>query len=270
MNEIIKSFNSRGLEVAVKKAWYESSAVNFDKLEQPFIKALITFCPLYKLGSLKRSQLMVSQVSIEESRVANKWAALKKVLTAMQSHLTDMGGVLDLHAVFADKAVLLAGVPTEKDYQALNEHSALYKLTLDQFCIEQSLNYTYRRYTDLSVPGPDFVNPNAKIPGANNGLTASELIGHLNAFLESESISSQVTNNNKNRKLVEKLHSLGGKSSSEEVYWLVTGYLAFDYMIPSLAGENGVYLATERFEPLFGISNMTPSLKEMARVHIKS
>ena len=58
--------------------------------------------------------------------------------------------------------------------------------------------------------------------------------------------------------------------SSEGVFWLTTGYLAFDYRIPEIVGENGVYLATERFEPLFGISTFTSGLKEMPRVSLKA
>lgn len=265
-----QSVDTQGLSSVVKKTWPESATVNFDVLEGAVINTLITFCPLYKPGALKESQLTMPPVSIEESRVANKWAAVKKVLAAIQGYLTSVAGELNLHAVFANKAVLLAQEPTDGDYQVLGEHSAVYKSVLNQFCYEQGINCSYNTYTDLAVPGSDFVNPIAKVPGATNGLIWRQLIGYFNTFLESEGIPSRVVDNKKNRRLVEKLHSLGGKTTSEEVYWLVTGYLAFDHIIPKLVGANGLYIATERFEPLFGISNMTPSLKAMPRIHLKA
>jgi|SRR3989344_157620 len=269
-----EDFDSKSLGLVIQKSWPESIMVNSHALEGPNVKALLTFCPLYKPGALKDSTLMTPPTLIEGSRVANKWLALQAVLTTMQGYLKSVGGGLDVQAVFADKAVLLAHDPTDLDHLALRHHSNIYREVMNQYCNEQDIHYTYATYTDLHVPGPVFVNPKAPIhrlaSDEDTMSLESRLIADLNTFLRKEEIPSQVIDNRKIRKLMQKLHSLGGGTSSEEVYWLVTGYLAFDHIISNLVSPNGLYIATERFEPLFGISNMTPSLHAMPRIHIKA
>lgn len=263
----IKEFNSKGLETAIRKAWWESSGVNLDQLQHPLVNALITLCPLYQPGSLSSSKILHPPTSIEQSRVANKWPALKTVLGAMSDYLTTADGQLSLVAVFAGRGVLLSQTPTEGDSVALEAHVDIYKQAVSEFCNQNQIDLTFTTQDELGVRFPQFVNPRGRIP---DDCPDANLIDLMNKYLQAEGNKTEVVNNRKNRVLLEKLHDLGGKTSRENVFWLVTGYLAFDHLIPNLVGSNGVYLATERFEPLFGISNMTPKLKELPRVHIKA
>jgi hypothetical protein len=181
------------------------------------------------------------------------------------------GGNLDVTAVFANKGVLLAGEPIQEEFEKLHGHNGVYKAAFTGFCNDQGIKHTYTNYTELGIPGPDFVNPKESIAGPHKGVySPEEIIKHLNDFLVSVGLPPYVEGNGRNKKVIKKMHHLGGQTSSDEVYWLTAGYLSFDHMIPKLVGDTGLYIATERFEPLFGISNMTPELKGMARLQLKA
>lgn len=263
---VSEQFSPTGLERAIKNVWQESTMVNFSKLQNSTLKVLLTFCPLYQQGSLEQSRIMLPPASISQSRVGRKWDALQVVIGAMHSYLSSVGGKMEVSAVFANKGVLLGHAPTKKDEEALIHHSVLYKEAVDSYFNQKGIDYSYLTYEDLDANFPTFVNPSAAIPSSG-----PNLIAQINEYLQDQGISTtQVTSNKSGRRLIEKLHNLGGRMSAEAVFWLIMGYLAFDHMIPQIVGKNGLYLATERFEPLFGISNFTPALKEMPRINIKA
>lgn len=297
----VGSFNSENLAKVITDTWPTSTCVNFDGLAGPRVYALLTLCPLYGPSSLDGGVLLEPpNCSIAESRVASKLSAATKVAKAMHEHLVKVGGHLHINTVFANKGVLVKpeqyGMPSQK-LQAVGEelldcHSYLYKAELDKFCNQAGINYSYTTFKQAGVPFPTFVTANG-IPGqvlwhedtgrhsypeeivkkmAMVDPTLSEeirMITVLNNFLKTLKLDHEITANKANRRLMKKL-TWGLGTQQNTVLWLIAGYLAFDHMIPKMVGRDGVYLATERFEPLFGISNFTPGLKEMPRVHIKT
>ena len=92
------------------------------------------------------------------------------------------------------------------------------------------------------------------------------MINILNSYLK---LPHTIVDNKKNRKIIERILNMEGLGFNG-AFWLIAGYLAFDYKISPLVGENGILLAAERFEPLFGIAKMTPSLSELTRINIKA
>jgi hypothetical protein len=254
----------------VQAAWPETTAENLDKTASKDIRLLFTLCPLYLPGSLSESGLMMSSASIECSRVARKWKALTEVITGLDNYFKAIEGSLSLSAVFASKGVLLAAQPNIDHEVAIMNHNDIYQEALDKFCQGKKIALDFTNYHQLGVKFPDFVNPNSRIPVyTGTGDSKNMLVNAINAHLQAEQIPSQLFDNKANRRLVDKIAGIEGVGSSG-AFWLITGYMAFDYMIPTLASENGLYLATERFEPLFGISHFTEGLKVMPKLKIKA
>lgn len=269
-----EQFQSKGLAHAIAQAWSESSCVNIGRIYNPNVRAVVTLCPLYKPGILDESSLLIKEVSIAESRVSNKWLALQKVLGGMNQYLQRVGGALELTAVFANKGILFNGYPGEADYATISKHSTVYEEAVSTFCKKQGIAYIYNSYDNLSVPFPSFVNPTDDPPLLNKDGSVwmreeSKMITQLNELGQKIALPFQIIDNKKNRTIVEKIRRIQGISCTG-AFWLIAGYLAFDYRLPELTGENGVYIATERYEPLFGITNMTPGLKELPKVKIKA
>jgi hypothetical protein len=78
-----------------------------------------------------------------------------------------------------------------------------------------------------------------------------------------------VIDNKKSRKVIDRVMTMNGINFSS-AFWLIGGYLAFDHKMQNLIGRNGIYLASERFDPLFYISKLTPSLDELTRIQIRA
>lgn len=267
-----ESFSPSGLQQAISRAWPESAMSNLEQLTSPDLNAVITLCPLYGQGTLDESRVQrVGETSLAASRVANKWHAVQQVVAGVRTYVKGVGGSVNLTAVFANRGILLKGEPTEDDYAAIEDHDIVYKEVLEEFCAAQGMALTYHTYDDLGVTFPRFVNPETQPPveGTMAAASNSRTIAQLNALAERFGVPTQVIDNKKNRKIIDKVSHMDGISSNG-VFWLVAGYLAFDHMLPELVGENGFYLATERFEPLFGITNMTPGLTTLPKVKLKA
>ena len=58
--------------------------------------------------------------------------------------------------------------------------------------------------------------------------------------------------------------------TANNVFWLIAGYLAFDNKIAEIVGDNGIYITSERLEPLFGIAKFTESLSNLTRIQTKA
>lgn len=261
---------NRELGLVIENVWPESSTENLDKLNGTKASILFTLCPLYLLGPLSESGLMLPPASITESRVARKWQALTDVVSVLDNYFKSIGGRVNLTAVFASRGVLLASEPDSDHQQAIIHHNDIYQEAIEEFCKSRGIEYNFVNYHELQVNIPDFVDPNSQIPEVDDeGNSKNPLVNAINRYLENQQIPSHLLDNKNNRRLVSKIASIEGVGLNG-AFWLIAGYMAFDYMIPTLAGNNGLYLATERFEPLFGISHFTLGLKAMPRVKIKA
>jgi len=234
------------------------------------INICVVYCPLYAQGSLRESKLLNTPAGISDSRVVNKNFAYSKVIASLSEYSKKISGGLKLFAVFANKGVLLAGEPSEKDLIALDYHDTLYKTATLSMCKQLGIEYSFSNYENLDVDFPVFVDPSAPLPKEievpGNAKAESIMINILNSYLK---LPHTIVDNKKNRKIIERILNMEGLGFNG-AFWLIAGYLAFDYKISPLVGENGILLAAERFEPLFGIAKMTPSLSELTRINIKA
>jgi hypothetical protein len=255
------------------------SIANKEKLQGNTIKALFTLCPLYQQGTLEKSELLQKPNTLPDSRVAGKWDALQKVISHMQTSLNGANKTLDVTIVFANKGVLLNHVPTQADEEALRYHEQLYKQAVLAFCKEKGIQARFLTYDskEIDVRFPKFINPNDEIPGISrltddsrrdviDAENPNDMILLLNQYMTSFGLKNAISEvRTKTRQTIKDLIKAFGTKTT---FWLVAGYLAFDGKIPELIGENGIYMATERFAPLFKIARLTPPLYSMTRVEI--
>lgn len=260
-----------------QNSWHDRVAVvNSDRLP---IGSLVEFffpvCPLYSQNSLEESELLHDPESVFESRVGNKWKGLRAVITGTAEYLQQKGVAVHLRAVLADKGVLLSRSPEEKDFEALEKHGEFYARLLDDFGSKIGVTSSFGTFESCGVRFPTFVNPQMKIPGfdysvareSSANMMAGLLIDSMNGFLSENEYLGGIVNNKRRRRMIAKMVNSFG---IESTFWIVTGYLAFDPMIPEVMHQDGVYLVTERFDPLFGIANCTPELSKIARINIKA
>ena len=237
------------------------------------VKVLVTLCPLYGYGSLQEADLIKHPQTIDQSRVLGKWTGTRAVLEVMSRHLKARKGNLDLKIIFANRGVLLNSDPKKEDEEALEYHERIYRSEVHAFCINQGINYEFLNYDNCGVLLPRFINPRTSIPEMevnNNEHTSSgsPMVDLLNKYLEMSAIPNRIVDiNKKTRKIVSDIVKTFG---SETAFWLIIGYLAFDYNIPKMIGGDGVYLSAERFGALQRISNLTRELKSITRVEIAS
>lgn len=239
------------------------------------IKIFFALCPLYEKGPLEDSGLIKPPGTIGDSRVSGKWNEICRVLEAINLFQTKKGQRIELTAVFANRGVLLNHEPSQEDEGLLDFHQALYSEELASLCNESGLSYQLLNYDDFGVNLPKFIKPNSQIPSAGidpsgevDLASSGVFIGLLNSYLEEKGIPNRITNpNKKTRKIIKDLSSVWGVEMS---FWLIAGYMAFDHNIPRLIDENGIYLSTERFDPLFRIANLTDGLSGLPRVEIKA
>lgn len=246
---------------------------NQRSIEDP-VKVLFTLCPLYAQGSLEQSALLTNPTSIAGSRVAGKWDALKLITYAIKDELEVRGQELDVTIVFANRGVLLGHDPKPADSESLLLQEEIYRIEMGRFFDKFGIPHVYETYDTLEVSLPTFVNTQTPIPPLSyEGPIPTQIAGSIEGMLiatindrnEQNEIPTHLVNNKRNRHKITSLMSAFGPPTS---YQLVSGYLAFDYMIPRLIGPDGIYLSTERFAPLFRIASLTPDVKEMTRVEI--
>ncbi len=269
-----------GIWDTVMEAWPGTEVRNKELAAQSPIHVLVTLCPLYAKGDLGASELMSTDTaSIAESRVGGKWDALKSVLGAAAVYAEAHEITLAVTAVFANRGVLLAGYSdsdnrdmNDKNLAKLKRHEVLYRQALTTFLAEHGISGTFLSYDDLDVKLPSFVNPSAHIPGADIDAVDSitdktvEVIRTLNVACAEAGVPTQLDIASKpTKKIIRQLVSAFG---AETAYWLTLGYLAFDYRMPELVGENGVAVYAERFPTLFAIGDLTPEVSSMSRVEV--
>jgi len=268
-NEIV----GEGLSKAVGLVWPESQIIQGDySLEINPLSGAVVFCPLYGQGPLENSRLINSPLKFSDSRVYQKNLAYSRVISGVSQYIASLGGEVVLKAVFADRGVLLGKNPDNEDLDALNYHKRLYGDFIVDLCVKNGIrSHNLQSYEDLSVEFPKFVDPRLQIPQDDEaGLmvekTSSKIIGMLNKHL---GLPFEILDNKRSRKVIERVMGMNGIDFNA-AFWLIGGYLAFDYKIASMIGKNGLYLASERFDPLFYISKLTPSLDGLTRVQIKA
>lgn len=277
----LQQINYQEIWNAVQTSGVEVNIVHGEKLGQAnVVHALFTFCPLYDKSSLAESGLISSPAQISDSRVANKWEADKKVVGSLSTALKQQGRNLAVTIILADKGVMLNHDSTKADQDALDYHAQVYQKALGEFCEENGIAVRFMRYQDeaLDVHFPTFVNPNAEIPyiqrpegfdrrGVADATEPQTMADLLKEYMQSLGVDALPVINKKVRETLKELIKAFGANTT---FWMVAGYLAFDYKIPTLLGEGGVYLSTERFSPIFRVARLTPSLNEMARIEIKA
>lgn len=292
MEPQLKQTGNHGFWNAVETSWNGGISVVGKEMDiKPNVHILLTFCPLYAPGSLEDSQLL-SDTSIDASRVANKWNALQAVITGLNTYVCSVGGSVEVTAVFANRGVLLGTGAQASDFDTLEIHGFVYKQALKTFSVDTGIECRFATFDDLDVPLPKFVNTHAAIPdrftpNSNfEGLKKQKealLIEVLNNYAQTHGLADRVSivNNKHNRKRVAKIMNMWRDESGELIpgatelaFWLLVGYIAFDHLIPHILSSNpdktGIYLATERFDPLFAIAEFTESLKPIPRVNIKA
>lgn len=250
---------------AIENAWPDVRVVNKKEIINPMIDACVVYCPLYAPGFMSESELISYPDTIQDSRVAGKTLAYSASLKGISEYAKRMGGELNLKAVFANKGVIMDQKYSGLNKQKLAYHSELYKKYTKELCESLGINYDYFDYNDLGVEFPTFVGGKSlpkNIAIDFNEKTEPQLIS---AFNQNLNLSEEIVNNNKNRKVVKNIIRLMGV---EGAYWLIAGYLVFDWKIASLVGGEGIYLVAERANSLFGISKLTKSLNAITRVHL--
>lgn len=268
-----EQFNPRALWGETEAAWPETKVINPKQDFPREIKAVFALCPLYAAGSLSESDLLLGPCSIAESRVGQKWEALKTTIGAMDGYLDRVGGNLEATVIFANKGVLLNHQSGQREVSALSGHEEVYRAAVGEFFAGLNVDHEFYNYDDLGVRFDRFVDPKKEIPispteapkGVMESRAGSRMIWLLNHYLNTQAIPGEVVDNKKNRKPVEQLIKSFGFTPT---FWIVAGYLAFDHLLPDLLGDNGIYLSAERFGQLFKIARFTEGLKTKPRVEI--
>lgn len=263
-------FNSHCLWETVIVASPEALVLHEKDLTTPKVNVCVVYCPLYAYGELSDSKIIFPPSGISDSRVVGKFKAYLPVISSMQKCLKDFGRGINLTAVFANKGVILAEEPQQKHKEAIAYHKQLYNEATFKLSDALDIPVTFYDYDDLGVNFPRFYNPQETQLPENVNIEQilkpeSQMISVLNQYF---GFTIPIEDNKTNRKVVKSILQLKD-TTFEAAFWLIAGYLAFDFKIPKLVGENGVYLVSERADSLFWISKLTPSLDKLTRVQIK-
>ena len=223
---------------------------------------------------MQESQLIpVGQASkplevIQQSRVANKWQQTISVLGTVKNCLDDLGIGLQAEVIFANKGVLLNRDFNMTDMQILEQHNQLYENAVSQQLESMGIDHNYYDYDDFDVHFPSFVNlKNPVFDAIGGNLSLIEMLN--NYFQQFEGERPPIINNRDNRHCINGLSEMQGMNK-QAIFWLLAGYLAFDHKIAPHIGEKGIYMVAERFEPLFRITKLTPSLKALPKIKINA
>jgi hypothetical protein len=260
------SSSCSGLQIINKEQIY-----GLDVYSSGRLKLIIPLCPLYQQGTLSQSQLIPNPSCIEESRVGNKWTVITGFLTSLQQYLTATLNGPDLEVVFilANKGVLLGNSPSPDDSIALIQHRELYQKVALQLASELDFHFLFFSYDDYPIRIPRFVIPESEIPVDITDLRKEtseyKIIESLNRYFVSLGLDVKTINNNDHRRVI---HNLLQSIEFNSTFWVIAGYLAFDWMLPEIMSTNGIYISIERLHSLFKISKLTEVLKGLPRVQI--
>ncbi len=228
----------------------------------------VIYCPLYAPGSLSESRLIKQPLGITDSRVANKVSTYLTTIKSLNESLKLEDKNLYLKAILSNKGVLFAHDDTSEVAHDLEYHKQILQETTQLFCLQEGIEYDFSDYQSLEVNFPVFVDPSASLPveTPDRANPKSAMIDCLNSYLD---LPVPIENTKRNRNVIRGILGMDG-ISFESAFWLIAGYLAFDYKLADLLGENGVYLVAERFDPLFAISKLTQALDKKTRIQIKA
>jgi len=265
-----------GFKLVLANSWEDGITIKNSlmiDLNQP-VDILFTLCPLYSKGDLQSSTIMTQDISIETSRVSGKWLGLQKVIATLKKFLMENGsGIGNIKVVLANKGVLLNAIPSNEHLEVLKLHADIYYQALSNYFAEQDLTFEFLGFdsSEINVTFPYFINPNSRLPEVSATIDESKtsqfnIIEIMNAYFLLLDKNVIVINNNDNRIIIKDLVKVFGINTT---FWLVAGYLAFDYKIKALIGNNGIYLSTERFDGIFKIAKLTTSLARLPRIEIK-
>ncbi len=236
----------------------------------PVSNVCIVLCPLYKKGDIKRTDILDVGESLEESRVFGKTKAYEAALRALSFSLQKTSSSLRVNFVIANKGVLLERNPVAEDYEKLKYHNELYTRLIDEWAQIMGFEYILTDYFERGIDFPEFVRVTQKIPKNtehSEDINKNEpflLIEYLNRYLKPVEL---IQNNGNNRHVAKSLIKAFGLNAA---FWLTAGYLVFDHKIPEIIGENGIYIVSERFDPLYSIVKFTPNLEKLTRIQLKA
>ncbi len=249
----------------ISEVWPESVVIPGLKPPDINAKACIVLCPLYSPGSLEESRLIAPPATITDSRVSRKVEAYEAAVSALHSKLKSLGGSLDLMVVFANKGVL--GDHDHSEEWKLDYHQGLYQSRFAKLSGDAGVQVNFYDYDELGIEFPVFVG-NKPLPEGMvvpNQEVEKTMLGYFDQLLK---LSFALSTNKDARKVVKNI--MGGENMGfESAFWDIAGYLAFDWKIHELIGEAGIYIMAERFDPLFWIYKLTPSLKRVNKVLLK-
>lgn len=265
MSEIPK-YHPHLLFEAASKAWPKSVVVAGEVAPEVNPKVCVVLCPLYTPGPLEESNLLASPFGISDSRVVNKIHAYSNVLEALQSSIGEWGGKLDLKIAFANKGVL--GNHNESEVEQLVYHEEVYRKWFANLNQKLNIDINFFNYNDLGINFPTFIDMD-RLPENLSIPTKDGEKYMLESFNQLLVLASVVPTNKDARKVVKNI--VGGEGFNfVSAFWVIAGYLAFDWKIHQLIGDGGIYIMAERFDPLFWIYKLTPSLKRVNKILLKA
>lgn len=200
-----------------------------DLIENKYLHIMIPVCPLYKHSeSLNDSVLIDSPKSIEQSRVAQKWDAVKSILdllhTLKSSLLQEIS--IDITILLADLGIICTS--EENILQRLIQHQKVYE-TATQHLAESypELGIHFTTYSAIGVNCSLVINPNETIPIEFSELVEHEQLVEWTKLKLNKRNLSWLPNN---KKILDKLISQFGIS-------LGTNFL-YSYLAPDKQLEN--------------------------------
>lgn len=268
----IPEINSDKIWSDVERSWPETVVVNKKEiLPGSVVEACMVLCPLYSQGSLKESKLIMPPLQIVDSRVAGKIKAYLETTSVLNKTVQGESSHLKLNVVFSNMGVILGSDPSQADIDLLSYHENLYKELFNKFSSKTGIPTILTNYDDWGVVFPRFVNLKSKVPDVGEvpedlKKEESKMIWQLNSYINP---AVPIEDTKKNRHVIERVLGTQGMDY-DAVFWLIAGYLAFDPNISRITKENGIYLVSERLEPLFGIARLTKALKDLTRIQIKA
>lgn len=260
-SEVVECINRQsGVRVIHEEFIYQLDVYSSGRL-----RLLVPLCPLYAQSDLSESELVSGDyVSIEDSRVASKWTAIQSLVENLSVKLGEMGIDLEVNFVFANRGVLIGHDVDFNDSLALQQHQQEYFARSCALAENLGFDFTFTNYDYYGVQVKRFVKV-AKDETAEIPTDPDEMLVMINSFLEETGIPSLVVINKKSRRIVGNLIKVLGP---ENAFQVIVGYLSFDWMIPEIIGDNGVYVSIERLGYLFRIAALTKDLEDKPRIEI--
>lgn len=203
----------------------------FDSMSGDHLDITMTLCPLYELGSLSGSRLLLPQPDlsstevIERSRVSVKWRTGIAALRSIQKTASRSKFKYSISALiaFADRGVI-TGNPEQESPQVLLAHERIYRAALQE-TLGDIMDFRFFRYSDIAPDFPQFVIDTDAQPVSRTDDRQVEIdraANLINRLVQSGmSINQEVSK----RRVAELIQQIGSVSLTEA---LMRQYATFD------------------------------------------